>query len=586
MSETPTPPWGIRVENDTQTAYADGIERLQTKLLHIGLFLLAVVVLGGGAGVLMVATRTTDALVVSVSVVAGCVVAVLLAFLAAMSAVRKVTPLARRPVRPRAPMPVPPPAHQQQAPTLAPEQRPVEALTRAPEPAPLWTRPGDGQVVVTDDPGQRREVFVKLARRLQSLINRAIKRIDELEQDNEDPELLDGLYEIDHLFTLARRQGENLAVLGGESPQRRSTKPVSVYAVLLAAVSEAEHYRQIAIVPVEDVEIHGHAVAEIIHLLAELLENATRFTSPDGPKVEVRAQKVTAGLAIEVQDRGLGMSYEDLERINHLLDGSTRIDISELLEDGRIGLAVVRELARRHDIRVRLQSNIFGGIAAAVVIPPQLLSEPETEQDARHRAQPQSVLQKRRTEQLPASDPTASSPSLPPVRQQVPAPQPTPKPSPMPRPEPVPAAVPSPVPVPTASVGSATSHGLGPIRPQSPRHAPEETDAEPELPKLPVRSPGRSYDDLRTGGTGGISAEDAARLADPGAVGGEAPPPLPQRRGSHLREELLEPPQMTTPVPGHNTNLMKTVQAGRDHWLAEQNRDATNRGDSTPWPTT
>ena len=202
---------------------------------------------------------------------------------------------------------------------------------------------------------------MKLARRLQSLINRAIKRIDELEQENEDPVLLDGLYEIDHLFTLARRQGENLAVLGGEAPQRRSNQPVSVYAVLLAAVSEAEHYRQIAIVPVEDVEIHGHAVAEIIHLLAELLENATRFTSPDGPKVEVRAQKVTAGLAIEVQDRGLGMSYEDLERINHLLDGSTRIDISELLEDGRIGLAVVRELARRHDIRVRLQSNIFGG---------------------------------------------------------------------------------------------------------------------------------------------------------------------------------------------------------------------------------
>ena len=583
MSETPTPPWGIRVENDTQTTVADGIERMQARLLHIGLLLLTVVVLGGGAGVLMVATDDTNALVVSVSVVAGCVVAVLVAVLTAMSSVRKVTPLARRQVPPRAPMAAPPPVHQQAPAPLTPEQRPVEALSRAPEPAPLWTRPGENGVVVTDDPGQRREVFVKLARRLQSLINRAIKRIDELEQDNEDPELLDGLYEIDHLFTLARRQGENLAVLGGESPQRRSTKPVSVYAVLLAAVSEAEHYRQIAIVPVEDVEIHGHAVAEIIHLLAELLENATRFTSPDGPKVEVRAQKVTAGLAIEVQDRGLGMSHEDIERINHLLDGSTRIDISELLEDGRIGLAVVRELARRHDIRVRLQSNIFGGIAAAVVIPPQLLTEPENAVDARHRAQSQSVLQKRRPEQLGAAD--ASSPSLPPVRQQQP---PAPKPSPMPRPEPAPAAVPAPVPVPTAAVGSAAaSPGLGPIRPQAPRHAePAAEAAEAELPKLPVRSPGRSYDDLRSGGTGGISAEDAAKLADPGAVTGDAPPPLPQRRGSHLREELLEPPQMTKPVPGHNTNLMKTVQAGRDHWLAEQNRDATNRGDSTTWPTT
>jgi signal transduction histidine kinase len=567
MSETPTPPWGIRVEND----YADGIERLQTRLLHIGLSLLTVVVLGGGAGVLAIATRQSSALVVSVSVVAGCVVAVLVALVAAMSATRKAKAGTRRP----APAP-------QQATQHTPQQarqpvqqqateQAVEIHTRAPEPAPLWARPGE-HFAATDDPGQRREVFVKLARRLQSLINRAIKRIDELEQENEDPELLDGLYEIDHLFTLARRQGENLAVLGGESPQRRSNKPVSVYAVLLAAVSEAEHYRQIAIVPVEDVEIHGHAVAEIIHLLAELLENATRFTSPDGPKVEVRAQKVTAGLAIEVQDRGLGMSYEDLERINHLLDGSTRIDISELLQDGRIGLAVVRELARRHDIRVRLQSNIFGGIAAAVVIPPHLLSEPASAADARHRAQPQSVLQRRQPSAVATAEPTTSLPS----------------PSPKPKPAPAPTPVPSPVPVPTASAGTSTavsaatasSPGLGPILPRRQRTE-AAAEREPELPVLPVRAPGRSYEDLRAGGNGGVS-EDIT-LADQG----DRPPPLPQRRGSHLREELLEPPAPTKPVPGHNTSLMKTVQAGRDHWLAEHNRDATtNRGDSTTWPTT
>ena len=581
MSETPTPPWGIRVENDMQAAYADGIERLQARLLHIGLFLLTAVVLGGGAGVLVLATGGGSALTIAVSVVAGCVVAVLVAVLAAMSATRDVTPLARRPAPRPAPLPAGPPAL---PPAQKPEHRVVEVVTRAPEPAPLWARPGEGHVVVSDDPGQRREVFVKLARRLQSLINRAIKRIDELEQENEDPELLNGLYEIDHLFTLARRQGENLAVLGGEAPQRRSTRPVSVYSVLLAAVSEAEHYRQIAIVPVEDVEIHGHAVAEIIHLLAELLENATRFTSPDGPKVEVRAQKVTAGLAIEVLDRGLGMSYEDLERINHLLDGSTRIDISELLEDGRIGLAVVRELARRHDIRVRLQSNIFGGIAAAVVIPPQLLSEPESASDARHRA----------PARRDPVDSTASSPSLTPVQKPVQKPSPTPRPAAAPAPAPAvqaaPTIVPAPLPVPTAAVGSAATPGLGPVRPPTTRQAPAEPPAEdkpePDLPPLPVRAPGRSYDDLRSGGNGGISPEDAAKLADPGIVSGDQPPPLPQRKGSHLHEELLEPPQLTKPVPGHNTSLMKTVQAGRDHWLAEQNRDATNRGDSTTWPTT
>ncbi len=580
-SEAPTPPWGLRLENDQ----ADGIERLQTRLLHIGLFLLAAVVLGGGAGILAIATEESRALVVSLSVVAGCVIVILFGLVAAMSATRAVRPTAalRRPAHMPAPAPAP-------ALPLAP---PSEVLARRPEPAPLWAHSpaGTGHDLVTDDPGQRREVFVKLARRLQSLINRAIKRIDELEQENEDPVLLDGLYEIDHLFTLARRQGENLAVLGGEAPQRRSNRPVSVYAVLLAAVSEAEHYRQIAIVPVEDVEIHGHAVAEIIHLLAELLENATRFTSPDGPKVEVRAQKVTAGLAIEVQDRGLGMSYEDLERINHLLDGSTRIDISELLEDGRIGLAVVRELARRHDIRVRLQSNIFGGVAAAVVIPHQLLSETAVASGAHRRTQPPSVLRDRQPE--PAAIPAAAEPQA--VQQ--------PAPPPVEQPAPAPAA-----PAPSAA---ASSPGLGPIRPTPARRqqqaetsrapaAPQHDAAETELPVLPARVPGRSYLDLRTGGNGHGNGGGNGNGNGGGNGGGGAvpentdqPPPLPQRRGTHLREELLEPPAPTKPVPGHNPSLMKTVLEGRDHWLAEQSRDAgrqqkqgPNEGDSAPWPTT
>lgn len=567
MSDAPTPPWGIRVDHDVRNDCADGVERLQTRLLHIGLFLLTVVMLGGGAGVLMVVTEGSSPVGVPVTVVAGCVVAVLVALLAAMSATRQLTPLLRRP-RPMAPpRPAPlqePVAHQPE--TRLPENHQPE--TRQPEAAPLWARPGEAQVTITDDPGQRREVFVKLARRLQSLINRAIKRIDELEQENEDPELLDGLYEIDHLFTLARRQGENLAVLGGEAPQRRSNKPVSVYAVLLAAVSEAEHYRQIAIVPVEEVEIHGHAVAEIIHLLAELLENATRFTSPDGPKVEVRAHKVTAGLAIEVQDRGLGMSHEDLERINNLLDGSTRIDLSELLSDGRIGLAVVRELARRHHIRVRLQSNIFGGIAAAVVIPPQLLSEPAPRR-AVERPTPAATVPDRVAEPaLSAFSPTPTMPG------QLDSPadliQSTMDASPSlyagVGEQSGPIQVPAPLPIPTAARAA-----------QQARHSAEDTAT--DLPVLPVRAPGRSYDDLRAGGTGGISEE-------PPAAQEETPPPLPQRRGSHLREELLEPTAPTRPVPGHNTSLMKTVQAGREHWYAdEQNRDENkNRGDS--WPTT
>ncbi|MDQ3576950.1 MAG: ATP-binding protein [Actinomycetota bacterium] len=551
-----------------------GDERLQSRLSRIGLSLLAVVMVGGAAGILTIAAEDSLALVVSVSVVSGCVIAVLVALLAALSAARAVRlpVIVRQPQAaaypPRPPSPVP-------APVLAPvpgsSEQAIE-ITRRPQPAPLWPHPDEISATVSDDPGQRREVFVKLARRLQSLINRSIQRIDKLEQDNEDPVLLDGLYEIDHLFTLARRQGENLAVLGGEPPQRRSNRPVSVYAVLLAAVSEAEHYRQIAIVPVEDIEIHGHAVAEIIHLLAELLENATRFTSPNGPKVEVRAQKVTAGLAIEVQDRGLGMSYEDLERINRLLDGSTRVDISELLQDGRIGLAVVRELARRHRIKVRLQSNIFGGIAAAVVIPGHLLSEATPAPETRRRAQPPATRRERPSDQAVPSAPKPPEPQ----RQ-------------------VPVSVAS-APAPTSSGTSSSSqrhtagrrHQAGEQREESAGRATPEESGEGGLPDLPVRAPGRSYEDLRSGAATEVGAVVAVEQSD------GRPPPLPQRRGTHLREELLEPPAPSAPASGHNTSLMSKVQEGRDHWLtknawgtgAQQSDEKPTRGESTQWPTT
>ncbi|WP_157367966.1 sensor histidine kinase KdpD [Alloactinosynnema sp. L-07] len=525
--------------------------RLRTRLLRTGLSLMGAVALGGGAGILALAMDPSLGLVVSVSVVAGCVIAVLIALLSALSAVRRLPVVVHQPLDQ---------GYQQQRPVFVapPSEQVFETVAHRPQPAPLWPVTDESATSPGDDPGQRREVFVKLARRLQSLINRSIQRIDQLEQENEDPVLLDGLYEIDHLFTLARRQGENLAVLGGEPPQRRSNRPVSVYAVLLAAVSEAEHYRQIAIVPVDDVEIHGHAVAEVIHLLAELLENATRFTSPDGPKVEVRAHKVTAGLAIEVQDRGLGMSYEDLERINQLLEGNTRIDVSELLHDGRIGLAVVRELARRHGIKVRLQSNIFGGIAAAVVVPPHLLSEPK--ENRRPTPSPR--------ERVPEAPTEPTTP---------------------PRPMPVLMASPAPAPTPLAQRPPAgRRHRTEPREPEHRSPARPHAIAETELPELPVRAPGRSYSELRAGAN--TDQDEVIPYEQPGG----RPPPLPQRQGTHLREELLEPPMPAAPVPGHNTKLMATVQQGREHWISEQHRDSTSdqpdtgptRGEATPWPTT
>jgi hypothetical protein len=129
--------------------------------------------------------------------------------------------------------------------------------------------------------------------------------------------------------------------------------------------------------PVEGT-LDGGAVADIIHLLAELVENATKFAPPH-TQVILRAEPVTAGLAIEIEDRGLGIPRETQRRLNDLLADLDRIDIDELIQDGRIGLLVVSALARRHSVAVRLQTNLYGGTQAVVVIPNELIGSEEAE---------------------------------------------------------------------------------------------------------------------------------------------------------------------------------------------------------------
>lgn len=215
---------------------------------------------------------------------------------------------------------------------------------------------------------QRVEVFVNLARRMQSLVHREIGLLDELEAQVEDPDLLKGLFTVDHLATRMRRQSESLAVLGGASSRRQWSRPVSMYEVLRSAVAEVEHYSRVKVMPQIEGTLEGNAVADIIHLIAELVENATKF-SPPQTEVLLRATNVAAGLAIEVDDRGLGIPAHDQQRINDLLADPSRINIGELLQDGRIGLFVVATLARRHGVMVQLQANIYGGTRAIVVVP-------------------------------------------------------------------------------------------------------------------------------------------------------------------------------------------------------------------------
>ncbi|MEJ8638702.1 sensor histidine kinase [Streptomyces sp. MS2.AVA.5] len=219
---------------------------------------------------------------------------------------------------------------------------------------------------------QKVEVFVNLARRLQSLVHREIQLLDELENEVEDPELLKGLFHVDHLATRIRRHAENLAVLGGAISRRQWSNPVTMTEVLRSAIAEVEQYPRVKLVPPIDGTLRGHAVADVIHLLAELVENATLYSAPH-TQVLMRAQHVTAGLAVEVEDRGLGMPLGEQTKMNALLADPDQVNVAHLLQDGRIGLFVVSALARRHGIAVRLQSNIYGGVQATLVLPEGLL---------------------------------------------------------------------------------------------------------------------------------------------------------------------------------------------------------------------
>ncbi|MEW2625400.1 ATP-binding protein [Streptomyces sp. NPDC048106] len=250
------------------------------------------------------------------------------------------------------------------------------------------------------DSEQKLEVFVNLARRLQSLVHREISILDDLEHEIEDPDLLKGLFHVDHLATRIRRHAENLAVLGGAVSRRQWSNPVSMTEVLRSAIAEVEQYSRVKLVPPTDGELRGHAVADVIHLLAELIENATVFSAP-GTQVLLHANLVTSGLAVEVEDRGLGMPAGEQNRMNALLADPDRVNVASLLADGRIGLYVVSQLARRHGIGVRLQSNIYGGVQAVIVVPEALLGTPQPELAAPAAAMP--------------SVPVAAMPSAPPL---------------------------------------------------------------------------------------------------------------------------------------------------------------------------
>ncbi|MFF6779337.1 ATP-binding protein [Streptomyces sp. NPDC012510] len=426
---------------------------------------------------------------------------------------------------------------------------------------------------------QKLEVFVNLARRLQSLVQREISILDDLENEIEDPDLLKGLFHIDHLATRIRRHAENLAVLGGAVSRRQWSNPVSMTEVLRSAIAEVEQYSRVKLVPPVDGTLRGHAVADVIHLLAELVENATVFSAPH-TQVLLRANLVTSGLAVEVEDRGLGMPVTEQNKMNALLADPDQVNVASLLQDGRIGLFVVSQLARRHGIQVRLQTNIYGGVQAAFVVPQDLLGTDSGDETASQPHIPQIGGARR-----PTAGPRQAQPA---TAQRASAPGPAERPATdratrtaTDRPGRPASTQPTrterghrPTPAPAAPARASVPRQQGPVRAGG-QQSPGRSSGPAPLPVRGARAerpnpaeavPGIRPDDRRT------VAENATTPPVPrvaGAVRGTmGKPQLPRRRAQqHIVPQLRGgPPPVSRQDPdhyiGHDPGLMAAFQRG------------------------
>ncbi|MBL1078521.1 nitrate- and nitrite sensing domain-containing protein [Nocardia sp. 2] len=233
-------------------------------------------------------------------------------------------------------------------------------------------------------------VFLNIAHRSQVVVHRQLALLDEAERGEENPHQLDLLFQLDHLATRARRNAENLIILGGEQPGRRWRKPVPLVDLVRGAVAESLDYSRIRTGRLPEVSIEGKAVADLIHAMAELMDNATAF-SPPNSVVEVFGAAVGRGVAVEIEDQGLGMSAEEIAERNEMLSHPPDFSVAALTADIRLGLFVVAKLAARHGISVRLTESVYGGIRAVMIIPSALVAEPEADhpdRDAELRREP------------------------------------------------------------------------------------------------------------------------------------------------------------------------------------------------------
>ncbi|MER7502733.1 nitrate- and nitrite sensing domain-containing protein [Nonomuraea pusilla] len=238
-----------------------------------------------------------------------------------------------------------------------------------------------GQAQLRDGVGL---VFRNLARRSQALLHRQRIQLEDMQHRATDPEDLDDLFRLDHLTTRMRRHAEGLIILSGATPGRGWSRPVPLLDVARGATAEVEDYRRVTVEPMPGKRLAGPIVGDVIHLVAELIENATVYSPPHTPVI-VRGEETARGFVLEVEDRGLGMSPEHLAELNERLASPPEFDLAD---SDKLGLFVVSRLAARHDIRVTLRGSPYGGTTAIVLIPADHVADPEPETHVKEPARP------------------------------------------------------------------------------------------------------------------------------------------------------------------------------------------------------
>ncbi|MYW45607.1 nitrate- and nitrite sensing domain-containing protein [Streptomyces sp. SID161] len=305
-------------------------------------------------------------------------------------------------------------------------------------------------------------VLLTIARRNQALVHRQLKLVDTLERRTDDPDVLRELFRIDHLTTRMRRHAESLIILSGAAPGRRWRRPVPVADVVASAVGEIEDYGRVVVPPMTEVGVAAEAVADVVHLIAELLENAAVF-SPPHTQVTLRSGRVGDGFVVEIDDRGLGLDAEARAEARRTL---TDPDAFDPTRHDRLGLYVVGRLAARHGIEVSLKDSPYGGTTAVVRLP-------------------EGVLAQRQPEPEPEPVPI-------PVPEQNPVPEQIPVPEPVPRSASTSASASGPVPRSASASASTSASGLMPRSASASGPVPRSaSDAAPEAmpaPALPTRT--------------------------------------------------------------------------------------------------